>query len=141
MTENSNIFYSRRDKWLGFLIWAPMMTILVWMFIIDDWIGVIIIAVNLLPIYYIWFETKYIIVDELLLIKIGRFTFHTIKIKEIIHVKNSHSWLSAPANSLVRLEIKYSKWRKMIVSPENEWLFIEKIKLINPDIDNQTEKK
>lgn len=130
------IFQSKKDVWIGVIIWASIF-LFVWM-LYDGWsdrnIIIILLAVGLiLFIGSIWFRTRYIIQGEKLIVQSGLIK-QSIEIQKITSIRETKSILSAPALSIERLEINYHPYETGQISPRERDLFLEKIREINPDI-------
>ncbi|TXN35701.1 PH domain-containing protein [Flagellimonas hymeniacidonis] len=95
------------------------------------------IGVNLCIVTFIlilFFNLFYAIDEEWLYIKLGLVLIKKIDIQSIIMMSETRSLISAPAVSLDRLEIIYSKHKSIIISPRDKSGFIDHITLINPNI-------
>jgi len=83
---------------------------------------------------YIFTTTYYLISNEVLRIKSGFMVNKFIPIDTIRAISETNNPVSSPANSLDRLEIKYSRKGTIMVSPKNETEFINQLIKINPKI-------
>ncbi|MCK5908153.1 MAG: PH domain-containing protein [Flavobacteriales bacterium] len=128
-------FYSERSFWLGLILWGLTLPFLLHSLYIQNLIAIEIMSVTTIFIAIIWFETKYIISDSTLLVKIWIFTLRKIAIKKIKVIRESKSIISSPANSLDRIEITYNKYEVVLISPKNREEFLALLKSINPNID------
>ena len=90
----------------------------------------------LLLVGTIWFGIKYIITNEQLKIKLGRFTTFTVEVKNIESISRSYNPLSSPAPSLRRINLKFRNGAFLLLSPANEQEFIKILSEINPNIQN-----
>lgn len=68
-------------------------------------------------------STRYTVTHELLIVRSGPFRWH-IPRSEISEIQPSRSFLSSPALSLDRLEIKYGAGKSILVSPADKEAFI-----------------
>ena len=68
--------------------------------------------------------------------KCGFFSYKPIPISKIKELVDTRTLVSAPAPSLDRIEIKYGKSDKMILSPEDKDAFVKDLRRINPKIKN-----
>lgn len=93
---------------------------------------IIMIAV-ILFVGWIWFGTGYEILDDELRIRCGPFR-QRIPLQEIKEIKKTRSPLSAPACSLDRMEIKYGKSKRVMISPADKENFINTIVEKSPHI-------
>jgi hypothetical protein len=82
----------------------------------------------------IFFGTGYAINDNALIVKIGPFTVDKVNIRDIWTAHRTYTLLSAPANSIKRLRIKY-KGGEVVISPDREHEFLETLKQLNPSIE------
>lgn len=55
-------------------------------------------------------------------------------ISKITKIKETRTWLSAPALSRDRIEITIGRYNKVVISPENKELFINHLSRLNPNI-------
>lgn len=80
------------------------------------------------------FSMSYTIDENVLSIKVGPFTYGTIKISEIRKVERSYNPLSSPAASFKRLYIRSDR-SGMLISPADEQEFVRILKSKNPNIE------
>lgn len=102
------------------------------------WLGLPIILVIALFLNDIYRNTYYSIEDGVLTIDAGRFYLLQIPISNIYKIKPSRDPSKAPANSMDRLSIRYTKdckKKEVLVSPENKEAFMQALKEINEDIE------
>lgn len=102
------------------------------------WLGLPIILVIALFLNNIYSNTYYSIEDGVLTIDAGRFYLLQIPISNIYMIKPSRDPSKAPANSMDRLSIRYTKdgkKKEVLVSPENKEEFMQALKEINGDIE------
>lgn len=78
--------------------------------------------------------TRYIVRDEVLVIKSCFLSYGTWCIADIESIRPTHNPLSAPAASLDRLEIRFRDRRTMLVSPHRKQEFIDHLLALNPNI-------
>jgi hypothetical protein len=126
-------FPSKRDFWLGLLIWGLMLLGAVPALLKPGKGQFIIMIAVILFIGWIWFGTGYGISDVELKIRCGPFR-QTIPLQEIKEVKRTRSPLSSPACSLDRMEIKYGKSKRVMISPADKENFIKTIIEKSPSI-------
>ncbi len=101
---------------------------------------------SLAPIFIIFCfaSTKYIIIDEKLIVKTLGIKMADINIANIRSIERSYNPLSSPAGSLKRLKVSfYSKGHKqlILISPVREQEFIEQLRCINPNITTRIKDK
>ncbi len=141
MQTISTYFPSRKGLlvWLVVLILASLGTFNVYNAIVGMQTSAIVISVAVwLPILAfiltIFLGTGYTIKDDQLIVKIGPITADTVDIKDIWTAHRTYTLLSAPANSIKRLRIKY-KGGEVVISPDRENEFLETLKELNPTIE------
>jgi hypothetical protein len=101
------------------------------------WAGIAIILLLLTFAIYVLLTTQYKIIGKTLRIKSGIFVNKAISIDTIRMITETNSTLSSPANSLDRIELRYNKFEKIIISPKDKDGFIKKLFEINPGIEVQ----
>ena len=99
------------------------------------WFGVAIISSVGIFIAYIFSSTKYTISDQVLKIECGFLVNISIRVDSIKRISKSQNFISSPANSLDRLEIRYNLCDMVLVSPKNKIAFVQQLKEINPNIE------
>jgi len=117
-------FPSKRDVWLGLLIWGLVLLAAVPALLKPGKGQLIIMGAVVLFIGWIWFGTGYEISDDELKIRCGPFR-QRIPLQEIKEIKKTRSPLSSPACSLDRMEIKYGKSKRLMISPADKEGFIK----------------
>ncbi len=120
------IFKSKVDLWIVFLIYGLTLAPVILFFYVDFSIAVFaIVSVILLFCTLLLFNIKYVIDGKSLIIKI---IFVSIKysIDEIIQIKPTSTFLSAPAASLDRIEIVFKDKSSLVISPIRKKDFVEK---------------
>lgn len=80
------------------------------------------------------FSMSYTIEEDVLSIKVGPFSYGSIKVNEIKKVERSYNPLSSPAASFKRLYIRSDK-ADMLISPVDEQEFVRILKSRNPNIE------
>jgi hypothetical protein len=126
-------FPSKRDLWLGLLIWGLMLLGAVPAFLKPGKGQLIIMIAVILFIGWIWFGTGYEILDDQLKIRCGPFR-QRIPLREIKEIKRTRSPLSSPACSLDRMEIKYGASKRVMISPADKEGFIKLLIEKSPQI-------
>ncbi len=130
---NTLLFKSKIDTWLFWcMIFSVVMSIIAillattvapkfaWLItLISLPLGI------LLPIWLIK-STNYTLTTNELLIKSGPFNWK-IALNNIISVTPTRNSLSSPALSLDRLAIKYDNDKTIMISPENQTLFLDEL--------------
>lgn len=98
--------------------------------------GIIGVSVSILFVLYVWYDTIYIFTeDNRLMIRIGFFYHKEIYIKSIKKVRPTKDHSASPALSFFdRLEIRYHRYGRIVVSPNNKFEFIKRLQQVNPKI-------
>lgn len=96
-------------------------------------LGYIISALLLILLLWIWFGTGYEIEKAVLKVRSGPFK-SKIEIKEIKKIRKTKNPFTAPALSVDRLEILYSNYEVINISPKNEAAFVHHLLAVNPNI-------
>ncbi len=121
------IFKSKVDLWIVFLIYGLTLAPVIPFFYVDFSIAVFVIVIVILSLCtLLLFNIRYVIDGKSLIIRV---LFISIKysIDEIRQIKSTHTFLSAPAASLDRIEIVFKDKSSVIVSPIRKKEFVEKI--------------
>ena len=131
-------YNSKIDK--GFVWFPSLILIAVALLLIVEkaWLGLPIVIAIALYLIDMFRNTHYSIEDRSLTIVAGRFYKVQIPISSITKIKPSRDPSKAPANSMDRLSIRYTKdgkKKEVLVSPENKEEFMQTIKDINGDIE------
>lgn len=92
-------------------------------------VNLVVLAAVLLPL----FSIKYVIDDDKLTVSCLWVFTDSFVISEIESLRTTHTFLSAPAASIDRIEVKCGR-RSVIVSPLRREEFIDHLCRINPDI-------
>lgn len=126
-------FKSKKDLWLGLILWGAMIFGLVATIMDGGWLVIIIMVVSTILVGVLWFTIAYYIEEDILKIKVGPFT-SKIPIKDIKSIKNTRNPLSSAALSLDRIHISYGHHRMALISPKDKEKFIEELSKINRHI-------
>lgn len=131
---------SKIDKiyWVILLFFVVMA---VYGIIIQEWLMAIISTISSAYFCLIFFTMRYVIDDEYLLIRTKFFPSQKVALQNIRKIEESNSILAAPAFSFDRLEIFYTKYDSILVSPENKEQFIADLLNVNPEIEIKYKKK
>ena len=123
---------------IGLEIVIPIIIVFISIIFILSYSGPYWLSITLLPamifIVYIFTNTDYTIDGSQLLVRSGILFQRTIDINTITQISETNNFLSAPATSLDRLEIKYNKYNSVLVSPKNKTQFIHDLVAQNPNI-------
>ncbi len=96
--------------------------------------AVLIMGVLILVLIYTYFNTYYTIAGNELKVRYGFIINKTIDIGSIKKVVPTRDMRSAPALSTDRVEIFYNQNDSVLISPEDQAEFIERLKEINGEI-------
>ncbi|GCC51352.1 hypothetical protein SanaruYs_15770 [Chryseotalea sanaruensis] len=105
----------------------------------DTWLGFSIVAITSIFLFHLFLTTYYIIDGGQLSIRSGFLVNIKIEISSISKVMKSNSFLSSPATSFDRIEIRYNKFDSVIISPSDKSAFTEALKNLNPSIEVKLE--
>lgn len=125
---------------IGLEIALPVYFLLSFIFIMvmrdgANWIVAGIFILVFMFFTHILFSTYYVIEDEVLHVRCGFLYYSRIDIKTINKITETRNIISSPATSIDRMEILYSKYSSVLVSPKDKDGFIEALKTINPAIE------
>ncbi len=98
------------------------------------WIGLILVTLTLLFSAFVIFTITYQIHQQQLIVRCAYYTYPPIDILGIKKISSTKNFVSAPAASLDRIEIRYNQYDHIIIAPKNQQLFLEKLLEINPSI-------
>jgi len=104
------------------------------MIITRAWPAVLIMGVLILVLIHTYFNTYYTITGNELKVRYGLIINKTIDISSIKKVVPTRDMRSAPALSTDRVEIFYNQNDSVLISPEDQAEFIERLKTINGEI-------
>mgnify|MGYP005750795339 CR=1 FL=1 len=124
------IFYSKKDWWMTLIIFgtvAMSVAAVIPLFFETLNAGTIItflvIGLTVLLVLGIYFRTYYFVEEDIVRVVSGPFRWK-VPISEITSIRATKSILSSPALSMDRLELKYGKYRYIIISPEDKNGFV-----------------
>ncbi|WP_096185717.1 PH domain-containing protein [Evansella halocellulosilytica] len=130
------VFTSKKDIWLGIPIWASIIAFLLILYEAISQLSIVVIILVFIFLCFlgsIWLHTRYIIQDELLIIKYGLIK-QTININDIKSFRKTTNPFVSPSLSIHRIEITYNKYETVQVSPKEINLFVEELQKRNSDI-------
>lgn len=128
------IYKSKIDWWLGLPLLYPIF-LSVSSMIEGEWIGYVGMITILLFIVFISKSTRYIIVENQLIVKCMFIVNDRIEISKIRKIEKTNSLLSSPALSLDRIAIRYNKFDEVYISPKEKQAFVDELLNVNPDIE------
>ncbi|MFE4523318.1 PH domain-containing protein [Cytobacillus firmus] len=131
------LFTSRKDVWMGIIIWALIFAF-IWIFyqfifVQLDILGIIVMVIMIYLLGTIWFNTRYKIENGTLKISYGLIK-KSIDIQEIKSIRNTTNPFIAPSLSVHRIEINYGKYKTIQISPKDIQAFINELQKKNPHI-------
>jgi len=130
-------YKSKIDIGLTFPIFIVLFGVGGLMVFMRVWAGLAIILLLLTFIIHMLLTTQYKIIGKSLRIKSGIFVNKSVSIDTIRTITETNSILSSPANSLDRLELRYNKFERIIISPKDKDGFIKILSELNPNIEIQ----
>jgi hypothetical protein len=133
-------FPSKRDFKLGLLIWGILFLATIPVVVKPTIVGWIIMIPTILFVGWIWFGTGYEMMENELKIYCGPLR-QTIPLQEIKEIKRTRNPLSSPACSLDRMEIRYGKSKRILISPADKENFIKMLIRKSPHIHLDEELK
>jgi len=114
------------------LVLAAVFALMLWPTVL--WFGAFTVVLTAIFAGYIFLSIRYAVRGNFLIVSCGFLYREEIPISGISEVRRSRDISSAPAASLRRLEIRYGKGKRVLVSPEREDFFISLLFRVNPDI-------
>jgi hypothetical protein len=128
------IYKSKIDWWLGLPLVYPIFRSIQSIFE-GEWYGYLVLSLTLLLIVFISKSTRYIITENLLIVKCMFIVNDRIEISKIRKIEKTNSILSSPALSLDRIAIKFNKFDEVYISPKEKQAFVDELLNVNPDIE------
>ena len=126
-------FYSKKDWWMTLIIFgtvAMSVAAVIPLFFEDFNVGSVfiffVIGLTVWLVLDIYFRTYYLVEEDIVRVVSGPFRWK-VPISEITSIRATKSILSSPALSMNRLELKYGKYKYIIISPEDKHGFVEEI--------------
>jgi len=126
-------FPSKRDFGLGLLIWGILVLATIPAILQKATVPLVIMILIILFAGWIWFGTGCEMMENELKVYCGPFR-HTISLQDIKEIKRTRSPLSSPACSLDRMEIKFGKSKRVMISPADREGFIKMLIGKSPQI-------
>jgi hypothetical protein len=131
---NEKVYKSKIDWWLGLPLVYPIFRSIQSIFE-GEWYGYLVLSLTLLLIVFISKSTRYIITENLLIVKCMFIVNDRIEISKIRKIEKTNSILSSPALSLDRIAIKFNKFDEVYISPKEKQAFVDELLNVNPDIE------
>ena len=131
------IYKSKKDSLIGVVIWGVVLFLLYGIynavFIEENLIGAVVMTALLVLLVCFWFRTIYKIEGDVLHIYYGPFRFQVI-ISEITSIRHAKNIFTGPALSIERIEITYSNYRIIQISPKEKEKFVKELMKMNSNI-------
>lgn len=117
-------FPSRRDLWLGLVLWKSATLPLVLMVAGGIWPGAAVIGGYAAFVTWLWFGTWYEIGETHLVARAGPFRWR-VPLETIRTITPSRLPISSPALSLERLLVRYGRRGFLLISPADRTPFLD----------------
>lgn len=131
------VYKSKKDSLIGVVIWGVVLFLLYGVyeavFIKENIVGAVVMMALVVLLVVFWFRTFYKIEGELLHIYYGPFRFQVI-ISEITSIRHAKNIFTGPSLSIERIEITYSNYRVIQISPKEKEKFVKELMQMNPNI-------
>ena len=134
------VYKSKVDAWLVIVVVAAVAVVLLPLFSGFSWAYLLAasgVLVCLVPVFALLFSIRYIVEGDKLTVSCGILGSRAYDIMSVRSIRPTRTWLSSPAASLDRIELRFSVRRvqPLIISPEDKTGFIARLKSINPAIE------
>ncbi len=103
-------------------------------------LAITVFIIPVLFIVYVFSSIQYTIDNQNLIVRAGFLVNESIAIPTIKKIEETSTWLSSPAASFDRLEVFYSKYGSVVISPKNKEQFIVDLLKINQNIEIKYKK-
>ena len=131
------VYKSKKDSLIGIVIWGVVLFLLYGIynavFIKENIVGAFVMAALLVLLVCFWFRTIYKIEGDVLHIYYGPFRFQVI-ISEITSIRHAKNIFTGPSLSIERIEITYSNYRVIQISPKEKEKFVKALMKMNSNI-------
>ena len=132
--QSVKIYRSKLDAWIVVLFSVIFLITMILPLLEGNFTGLWITLPMAIFIIHLFSNTYYTISGNTLHVKSGFMVNRTINIAAIRKIEETNNMISSPATSLDRLEIFYSKYESIIISPKNKADFIADILALNSNI-------
>jgi|SRR5690625_2376834 len=127
-------FPSKKDGWITGLLWGVSLAGVLIPALAGNPLSSLVILPLAIFLLWFWFKTDYSILENKIKIRYGPIR-QTVPIEDIRSIRKMKSrFAAAPALSSDRIQIDYSKYDMVRISPEDEEKFIKMLLDINQDI-------
>ena len=131
------VYKSKKDILIGVVIWGVALFLLYGIyetvFIEVNILGAVVMTALLVLLVSFWFRTIYKIEGDILHIYYGPFRFQVV-ISEITSIRHTKNIFTGPALSSERIEITYSNYSVIQISPKEKEKFVNALLQMNPNI-------
>ena len=128
---------SKKDILVGVVIWGVALFLLYSIyeavFIEVNILGAVVMTALLVLLIIFWFRTIYKIEGDILHIYYGPFRFK-VKISEITSIRHAKNIFTGPSLSIERIEITYSNYSVIQISPKEKEELVKALLQMNPNI-------
>ncbi|MGM9945569.1 MAG: PH domain-containing protein [Lysinibacillus sp.] len=132
------VYKSKKDSLIGVVIWGVVLFLLYGVydatFIKENIVGAVVMTALLVLLVSFWFRTIYKIEGDMLHIYYGPFRFQVV-ISEITSIRHAKNIFTGPSLSIERIEITYSNYRVIQISPKEKEKFVKALLQTNPGIE------
>ena len=131
------IYKSKKDILIGVVIWGVALFLLYGIyqavFIDVSIVGTVVMTALLVLLVSFWFRTIYKIEEDILHIYYGPFRFQVV-ISEITSIRHAKNIFTGPSLSIERIEITYSNYNVIQISPKEKETLVKQLLQMNPNI-------
>ena len=131
------IYKSKKDILIGVVIWGVALFLLYGIyqavFIDVNIVGAVVMTALLVLLVSFWFRTIYKIEEDILHIYYGPFRFQVV-ISEITSIRHAKNIFTGPSLSIERIEITYSNYNVIQISPKEKETLVKQLLQMNPNI-------
>lgn len=137
-------FKSKYDIWIVLVLVIPIMVI-AWAVV--HTFSLVLLICMVPSIFALWlvadcfFNSYYEIDGSMLRIKFGVLLDSKIDIMTIKSILPVRTFLSSPAWSIDRIEVKYGKFGSVVISPADNAGFIKECLMVNPSVETKIQQE
>lgn len=100
-----------------------------------QWVLSVFWTIFIICIYDVALNIRYVVDNDSVTVRCGRFVKQTYRIAEIVSIQRSNTIMSSPAASLDRIELITRKRQSIVISPYRRDEFIAALLAVNPAIE------
>ena len=131
------VYKSKKDMLIGVVIWGVAFLLLYGIyqavFIDVTILGTVVMTALLVLLVSFWFRTIYKFEEDILHIYYGPFRFQ-VMISEITSIRHAKNIFTGPSLSIERIEITYSNYSVIQISPKEKQELVKALVQMNPNI-------